>query len=76
MSQAIAMTVSFRKAAIFVHRWLGVALCLLFLLWFSSGVVMMYWGFPSVTAQDRLERSPRHWMRRKSGSRLRMRTRN
>ena|SRR5580658_6127653 len=47
-----------RKAVILVHRWLGVALSLLFLLWFSSGIVMMYWGFPSVTVQDRLDRSP------------------
>src|SRR5262249_43632511 len=47
-----------RRAAIFVHRWLGVALCLLFLLWFPSGIGMMYWDFPAVTAQDRLARSP------------------
>jgi hypothetical protein len=47
-----------RKALIFSHRWLGVAICILFMLWFTSGVVMMYWGFPSVTAQDRLDRSP------------------
>jgi hypothetical protein len=30
----------------------------MFLLWFSSGVGMMYWQFPSVTAEDRLARSP------------------
>src|SRR5262249_4382747 len=47
-----------KRAAIFVHRWLGVALCLLFLLWFPSGIGMMYWDFPAVTAQDRLARSP------------------
>jgi hypothetical protein len=47
-----------RKALTFCHRWLGVVICALFMLWFTSGVVMMYWGFPSVTAQDRLERSP------------------
>ena len=39
-----------KRAAIFVHRWLGVALCLFFLLWFPSGIGMMYWDFPSVTA--------------------------
>ena len=39
------------RVAIFVHRWLGVALCLLFLLWFASGIGMMYWTFPEVTAQ-------------------------
>jgi hypothetical protein len=47
-----------KKSLIFIHHWMGVALCLLFLLWFSSGIVMMYRDFPSVTAQDRLARSP------------------
>ena len=47
-----------RHSLIFAHRWLGVALCLLFLTWFPSSLVMMYWDFPSVTAADRLERSP------------------
>jgi hypothetical protein len=37
---------------------MGVALSLLFLLWFLSGIVMMYWSFPSVSAKDRLERFP------------------
>jgi hypothetical protein len=46
------------RSLIFVHRWLGVALCLVFLLWFPSGIGMMYWGYPGVTAGDRLERSP------------------
>src|SRR5713226_5330694 len=48
----------FKRIAIFVHRWLGVALCLFFLLWFPSGIGMMYWDFPSVTGADRLDRSP------------------
>jgi hypothetical protein len=47
-----------KPALIFIHRWLGIALCLLFLIWFPSGIGMMYWGFPAVTEADRLERSP------------------
>ncbi len=47
-----------KRALIFVHRWLGVALCLLFLLWFPSGIVMMYWSFPEVSSRDRLDRAP------------------
>ena len=47
-----------KRTIIFIHRWLGVALSLFFLLWFPSGIGMMYWDFPSVTAADRLERSP------------------
>ena len=46
-----------KRSVIFVHRWLGVAVCLFFLLWFPSGIGMMYWDFPSVTAADRLDRS-------------------
>ena len=47
-----------KRSLIFVHRWLGVALSLLFLLWFVSGIVMMYWSFPSVGPADRLQRAP------------------
>ena len=36
---------------------MGVALSALFLLWFVSGIVMMYWDFPGVRVEDRLERS-------------------
>jgi hypothetical protein len=55
---ALRPAVAVKRSLIFVHRWLGVALSLLFLLWFVSGIVMMYWGFPAVTARDRLERAP------------------
>jgi len=47
-----------KRLLIFAHRWLGVVLCLLFLLWFPSGIGMMYWDYPSVSPADRLERSP------------------
>src|SRR5947209_10970634 len=47
-----------KRPLIFLHRWLGVALCLIFALWFSSGIGMMYWDFPAVAPADRLERSP------------------
>jgi hypothetical protein len=47
-----------KRSLIFVHRWIGVALSLIFLLWFASGIVMMYWSFPEVTAEQRLERLP------------------
>jgi hypothetical protein len=48
----------FKHSLIFVHRWLGVALCMLFLLWFPSGIGMMYFPMPSVTPASRLERQP------------------
>jgi hypothetical protein len=47
-----------KKILIFTHRWMGVTFCLLFLLWFLSGIVMMYWTYPEVTTADRLLRAP------------------
>src|SRR4051812_6509767 len=51
-------SVAVKRAAIFLHRWMGVALSAIFLMWFVSGIVMMYWSFPEVRAQDRLQRWP------------------
>ena len=48
----------FKRALIFVHRWMGVFFCLLFLTWFASGIVMMYWQYPQVSAADRVSRAP------------------
>src|SRR6185436_4004596 len=47
------------KSLIFLHRWVGIVLCLVFLLWFPSGIGMMYWGFPGVSATDKLDHSPK-----------------
>src|SRR5688572_19866164 len=47
-----------KRSLVFVHRWLGVALSVIFLLWFVSGIVMMYWTFPAVSQADRLARAP------------------
>jgi hypothetical protein len=54
----MAASVFIKRSLIFVHRWLGIALCVVFLLWFPSGIGMMYWTFPDVSRDDRLERSP------------------
>ncbi|WP_420132791.1 PepSY domain-containing protein [Rhodopseudomonas sp.] len=35
------------------HRWLGIATCVLFGIWFVSGVVMMYVAFPNFTISER-----------------------
>jgi len=36
------------------HRWLGIFACLLFVLWFASGVIMMYVSFPALTDTERM----------------------
>lgn len=41
-----------------VHRWLGVILCVFFAMWFISGVVMMYVGYPKLTDAERLQHLP------------------
>ncbi|HTI66930.1 MAG TPA: PepSY domain-containing protein [Caulobacteraceae bacterium] len=37
-----------------VHRWLGVATCILCAVWFVSGVVMVYVPYPGLTDRDRM----------------------
>ena len=54
----MAVSVFIKRSLIFIHRWLGIALCVVFLLWFPSGIGMMYWTYPDVSRDDRLERSP------------------
>lgn len=37
-----------------VHRWGGVALCLVLTMWFVTGIMLMYVGFPKLTQSERL----------------------
>ncbi|AVH89395.1 PepSY domain-containing protein [Stenotrophomonas maltophilia] len=41
-----------------VHRWLGIGGCLLMLLWFVSGMVMLFIGYPKLTPGERLAALP------------------
>ena len=36
------------------HRWLGIGVGVLVLLWFGSGIVMMYMPYPALTEQERM----------------------
>lgn len=40
------------------HRWLGIGLCLFMALWFVSGVVMLFVGYPKLTQAERLAPLP------------------
>jgi hypothetical protein len=42
------------RALILLHRWLGVAFCLLFAMWFASGIVMHFVPFPAFAEADRV----------------------
>jgi hypothetical protein len=41
-----------------IHRWMGITACLFFAMWFVSGVVMMYVGYPKLTIAERLTHLP------------------
>ena len=41
------------RAIILLHRWLGVAFCLLFAMWFATGIVMHFVPFPALTEAGR-----------------------
>ena len=43
------------RALALVHRWLGILCCLLFAMWFSTGIVMHFVPFPSLTEAERIE---------------------
>ena len=42
-----------RRWLYIIHRWIGIATCLLFAMWFVSGIVMMYVAFPQLTNRER-----------------------
>jgi hypothetical protein len=50
---------TFRRALILTHRYLGIPLSVLFVLWFVTGIAMIYvGGMPTLSAQSRLEHLP------------------
>jgi hypothetical protein len=52
------VTARFKRYAFLVHRWTGVGMCILMALWFASGMVMLFVGYPKLTPWERLERLP------------------
>jgi hypothetical protein len=41
------------RVLVLVHRWLSIPLCLLFVMWFASGIVMHFVPFPALTEAER-----------------------
>jgi PepSY-associated TM region len=53
------MTIQFRRWLILTHRYLGIVVSVFFVMWFVSGIAMIYArGMPSLTPDMRLERLP------------------
>jgi hypothetical protein len=44
------------RVLVYTHRWLGILSGVLFVLWFASGIVMMYARMPELGAAERLAR--------------------
>ncbi len=44
------------RVLVYTHRWLGIACGLLFVVWFLSGIVMMYARMPELGTAERLAR--------------------
>jgi len=49
---------NWRKLLAYTHRWMGIALGVLFVAWFLSGIVMMYARMPDLANEERLARAP------------------
>ena len=47
-----------KRGLFLCHRWLGVATCLLSVMWLLSGLVMLYVPFPSWSEEERLAHLP------------------
>jgi hypothetical protein len=43
-----------RRWLYLIHRWIGIGSCLLFAIWFTSGLVMIYVPYPSLNKAERL----------------------
>lgn len=45
---------SWKRQLHLLHRWLGIGIGVLVLLWFGSGIVMMYVPYPALSKQERM----------------------
>ncbi|GAA5231714.1 PepSY domain-containing protein [Verticiella sediminum] len=54
----MALRTRLKRLTYLVHRWTGVAGCILMLLWFVSGITMLFVGYPKLTPWERLGALP------------------
>lgn len=52
------MKLRLKRSLYLVHRWLGVVMCVLFAMWFATGIIMMYVEYPELTEEERLATLP------------------
>ncbi|MDE0507012.1 MAG: PepSY domain-containing protein [Gammaproteobacteria bacterium] len=49
---------NWKRILFLTHRWIGIGMCLLFALWFASGIVMMYVDYPELTYTESVAAHP------------------
>jgi hypothetical protein len=54
----MALSTRLKRWLYLVHRWLGIVLAVVMVAWFISGMVMLYVGYPKLTADERLAALP------------------
>ena len=54
----MAIAARAKRLTYLIHRWTGVAACVLMALWFISGIVMLFVGYPKLTPWERLQALP------------------
>jgi len=54
----VAEVKTFKRWLYLLHRWFGIAMCLLIALWFATGIIMMYVEYPELTEEERLAQLP------------------
>lgn len=42
------------RALVLIHRYAGIAMCMLFAMWFASGIVMLFVPYPVLTTAERM----------------------
>lgn len=47
-----------KRWLVLTHRWLGISICIVLAMWFASGIVMVYVGYPALTPAERLAHLP------------------
>jgi len=55
---SIHKLLNWKTLLIYVHRWMGIVFGVIFVVWFISGVAMMYVGMPHLSVRERLGHVP------------------
>lgn len=58
VGRSYSLPMKFTTAIYLGHRWLGVCICLPVAMWFATGMVMMYVGFPQLSERERYDGLP------------------